>query len=111
MQYCIPKGVEDSPKVVGGTVYIGKPAPLKAPFPLVTVLPPVTAQPRTAYIMVHGFLDKGGQFKDMTVLRAPDQQVSVLLLPQLSQWHFRPATRDGVPILVEVLLAIPPHEG
>ncbi len=111
MQYCIPKSVEDGPKVVGGTVYIGKPAPLKAPYPLVTVLPPVTTQPRTAYIMVHGFLDKGGQFKDMTVLRAHDQQTAVLLLPQLSQWHFRPATRDGVPILVEVLLAIPPHEG
>ncbi len=111
MQYCIPKGVENGPKVVSGTVYIGKPVPVKAPYPLVTVLPPVTMQPRASYIMVHGFLDKAGQFKDLTVLRAPDERIGPILISQLSAWHFRPATRDGVPILVEVLLAIPPHEG
>jgi len=111
MQYCIPKGVEDGPKVVAGTVYIGKPVPVKAPYPLITVLPPVAMQPRTSYIMVHGFLDKAGQFKDLTVLRASNERIAPILIPQLSAWHFRPATRDGVPVLVEVLLAIPPHEG
>jgi hypothetical protein len=111
LQYCIPKDIVPGPKVVGSTVYIGRPTPVKAPFPLVTVLPPVTLQPRARYIMVHGFVDKSGQFKDLTLLRAPSDQSSELLLPQLARWHFRPATRDGVPILVEILLAIPPHEG
>jgi hypothetical protein len=111
LQYCLPKGTGKGPTVVGNTVYIGRETPIKAPFPLVTVLPPVTMQARTAYIMVHGFVDKAGQFKDLTVLHAPDDQVKKLLLPQLAEWQFRPATRDGVPVLVEILLAIPPQAG
>ena len=110
LQYCVPKGVEEEPRVVGGAVYIGKPSPLKAPFPLVTVLPPVALEPRTTYIMVHGFVDKTGQFQDLNVLRAPNDRVKGLLLPQLVQWRFRPATRNGVPVLVEILLVIPPTE-
>jgi hypothetical protein len=110
MQYCMPKEVDDGPTVVGGTVYIGNATPLKAPFPRVTVLPPVTMIERTSYIVVHGFLDKSGHFKDLAVLRAPDSGIADMLLPQLAQWVFRPATRDGVPVLVEILLAIPPME-
>lgn len=111
MQFCVPHHTVNGPKVAGNTVYIGKPAPLKAPYPLVTVLPPVVMLPRTSYIMVHGFVDKIGKFKDLTVLRAPDKKIAPLLVPQLAEWQFRPATRDGVPILVEILLAIPPEEG
>jgi hypothetical protein len=110
MQYCVPREVDAGPRIAGGAVYIGNATPLKAPFPLLTVLPPVTMLPRTSYIMVHGFLDKSGLFKDLTVLRAPDGGIAELLLPQLAQWVFRPATRDGVPVIVEVLLAIPPQE-
>ena len=29
------------------------------------------------------------------------------LLQALASWEFRPATKDGVPIMVEVLLCIP----
>lgn len=111
LQYCIPKDTGPVTKVVGGAVYIGKATPVKAPFPLVTVLPPATMMPRSSYIMVHGFVDKAGKFKDMNVLRAPADQIRELLIPQLTEWVFRPATRDGIPVLVEVLLAIPPHEG
>ncbi len=110
LQYCVPKETAQNPKQVGSTVYIGQANPVKAPFPLVTVLPPVTTLPRHSYVMVHGFVDKAGQFKDLTVLRAPGDQFKELLMPSFREWVFRPATRDGVPVLVEVLLAIPPHE-
>ena len=110
MQYCVPKEVDQGPRVAGGAVYLGSAAPLKAPSPRLTLLPPVTMLPRTSYIMVHGFLDKSGQFKDLTVLRAPEGEIAEMLLPQLRLWVFRPATRDGVPVMIEVLLAIPPQE-
>ncbi len=97
--------------MVGSTVYIGRHTPIKAPYPLLTVLPPVAMVPRESYIMVHGYVDRAGKFKDLNVLRVPDERMGPLLLPHLGHWQFRPATRDGIPVLVEVLLAIPPHEG
>jgi hypothetical protein len=110
LQYCVPKQVSPEPQVSGNVVNIGSPAPLKAPFPLLTVLPPVTMLARTGYIIVHASLDTQGKFVDVEVLRAPNPRMKDLILPELAKWQFRPAVRDGVPIAVEVLLAIPPQD-
>jgi len=110
LQYCLPREAASAPKVVGGAVNIGNPSPLKAPFPLVTLLPPVTMLPRSGYIIVHGSLDTQGQFKDLVVVRAPNAAMKELIMPELLKWHFRPAVRDGAPIAVEILLAIPPQD-
>jgi hypothetical protein len=95
---------------VGGAVNIGSPSPIKAPFPLVTLLPPVTMLPRAGYIIVHGSVDAQGQFKDLTVIRAPNAKMKELIVSELAKWHFRPAVRDGAPVVVEILLAIPPQD-
>jgi hypothetical protein len=110
LQYCVPKEAAAAPKVIGGAVNIGSPSPVKAPFPLVTLLPPVTMLPRTGYIIVHGSVDAQGQFRDLEVVRAPNPRMKELILPELGKWHFRPAVRDGAPIAVEILLAIPPQD-
>ena len=110
LQYCVPKEIAPAPQVVGGAVNIGNPTPVKAPFPLVTVLPPATMLPRTSYIIVHGFVDKSGQLKDLAIMRAPNTKIRELVLNELLKWQFRPAVRDGAPITVEVLLAIPPQD-
>ena len=110
LQYCVPKEIAPAPQVVGGAVNIGNPTPVKAPFPLVTVLPPATMLPRTSYIIVHGFVDKSGQLKDLAIIRAPNTRIRELVLNELLKWQFRPAVRDGAPITVEVLLAIPPQD-
>jgi hypothetical protein len=110
LQYCIPKEVSGAVQVVGGAVNIGSPAPLKAPFPLVTVLPPATMVPRTGYIIVHAMLDATGQIKEPSVLRAPNASFKAPILAELGKWQFRPAVRNGGPVAVEVLLAIPPQQ-
>jgi hypothetical protein len=110
LQYCIPKESAPPPRIVGGAVNIGSPSPIKAPFPLVTLLPPVTMLPRAGYIIVHGSVDAQGQFKDLTVIRAPNAKMKELIVSELAKWHFRPAVRDGAPVVVEILLAIPPQD-
>ena len=110
LQYCIPREVSGAIQVVAGAVNIGNPAPLKAPFPLVTVLPPVTMLPRTGYIIVHALLDASGQIKEPSVLRAPNASFKTPILAELLKWQFRPAVRNGGPVTVEVLLAIPPQQ-
>jgi hypothetical protein len=110
LQYCIPKESTPPPRIVGGAVNIGSPSPVKAPFPLVTLLPPVTMLPRVGYIIVHGSVDTQGQFRDLTVIRAPNAKMKELIVSELAKWHFRPAVRDGAPVVVEILLAIPPQD-
>ena len=110
LQYCIPKESAPPPKIVGGAVNIGNPSPVKAPFPLVTLLPPATMLPRAGYIIVHGSVDAQGQFTDLTVIRAPNAKMKDLIVSELAKWHFRPAVRDGTPVTVEILLAIPPQD-
>ena len=41
---------------------------------------------------------------------APNAKIRELVLNELLKWQFRPAVRDGAPITVEVLLAIPPQD-
>ena len=110
LEYTIPEVASDSPPGAGYVVRIENPAPLKAPYPLLTVVPPFTLEPRSSYLLVHGFLDIGGRFKQLTLLRQQDPRTGELVLPFLEKWEFRPATKDGRPILVEILLAIPPNQ-
>ncbi|HSW49255.1 MAG TPA: hypothetical protein VLH09_03725, partial [Bryobacteraceae bacterium] len=105
LQYCIPRESSPAPQIIGGAVNIGAPSTLKAPFPLVTLLPPVTMLPRAGYILVHGSVDTKGQFRDLTVIRAPNAKMKELIKAELARWHFRPAVRDGAPVAVEILLA------
>ncbi len=111
LQYCIPRQVESAPQIVGGAVNIGAPtSTLKAPFPLVTVLPPAAMLPRTGYIIVHASVTAKGELVDLDMMRAPNPRLKDAILPELLKWQFRPAIRDGAPVAVEVLLAIPPQD-
>ena len=109
LQYCIPKENADAPQAAEGVVNIGNPAPVKAPFPLVSYLPPVTMIPRNSYIIVRAMVDASGQFRDAVVLRAPSEAYKQPILDELARWQMRPAVRNGAPVAVEVLLAIPPQ--
>ncbi|RPI20112.1 MAG: hypothetical protein EHM65_00260 [Acidobacteriales bacterium] len=110
LQYCVPREVSPAPQVAEGVVNIGNPSPLKAPLPLVTVLPPVTMLPRNGYIIVHGSLNASGQLTNLVVMRAPNAKMNEMILSELGKWQFRPAVRDGAPVTVEILLAIPPQD-
>jgi len=107
LQYCRPASAERHFRTRGNVVSLGNPAPVKAPYPLVTVMPPVAQEPRREPILVHGFLDTAGKLKALKIIREQTDQLRKQILPSLEQWEFRPGTRDGMPVLLEILLVIP----
>jgi hypothetical protein len=60
-----------------------------------------------SYLMVHGGIDTNGRFLDLRVLGVNDEFQNANVLAVLEQWEFRPASQDGRPVRVEVLVAIP----
>ena len=107
LQYCIPGGEAQTVEVAGGVVRLGSPAPLVAPYPRITFRPPVPRRPGVTYVMVHGFLEADGRFDGLRVLGIHGAEDGLSILPVLQQWELRPATQDGRPVRVEILLAIP----
>ena len=107
LQYCRPASTERRYQSDSNVVTLDAPAPVKAPYPLVTVMPPAAQEPRSEPVLVHGFLDTAGKFKGLKLLQEPSRDFRWQLVPFLEQWQFRPGTRDGVPVLLEILLVIP----
>jgi hypothetical protein len=106
LQYCVPAGDEDGTRVTGPVVYLGSGTPLVAPYPRVTMRPPVKQRPGR-HVMVHGYITGEGRFANLKILGASEPGEPEMVLPVLEQWEFRPASRDGKPVRVEILLAIP----
>jgi hypothetical protein len=59
------------------------------------------------YIIVHGDVNEDGKFERLKMLFPGDLEKKELILKSLNLWALRPASRDGVPVTVEVLLIIP----
>jgi len=108
LQFCLPRNSSKGVEVSETVVQLPNPAPVKGPYPLVTVRPPIRLEEGIPYLIVHGYVDKKGRMKELKVLRGAGPLYSELILASLAQWEFRPATQDGQPVLVEVLLSIPP---
>jgi hypothetical protein len=106
LQYCVPNEAPQT-TVSGSVVRVGSPAPVKAPYPSVTVLPPLETLSMTSKVTLHGFLDTSGKLLELKVMGDDRFKVKENVIPFLERWEFRPATRDGRPILVEILLLIP----
>lgn len=99
LQYCLTKEVE-------ATIPRGSSTPLEAPWPFLIFRPDHLVQP-SDYVILHGQIDKDGRF-DQLAMVFPDQfEQKDLLMSSLKIWAFRPASRDRVPVPVEVLLIIP----
>jgi hypothetical protein len=106
LQYCIPAGEDTVAQVSGYVVRLTTGAPLVAPYPRVTMRPPVKPRPGR-HVMVHGYITTEGRFRDLKVLAASAPSEAEMAQAVLDQWEFRPASRDGKPVEVEILLAIP----
>ncbi len=109
MQYCIPAAPPDSDERGTRVVQLGNPAPLVAPYPKVAVVPSAELFPPDRRLPVHGFLSAEGRFEQLRILG--DEPGPQDLLNTLEEWEFRPATRDAVPVRIEILLIIPPGGG
>ena len=110
LQYCVPN--KAAPIQTGNFVSLGNPAPVGAPYPMVTIRPPEDWQHGSEYLLVHGFLDEAGRLRNMTVLsnHQPTSPTTGAILEYLAYWEFRPALVDGQPVKVEVILAVPPDQ-
>ena len=102
MQYCIPKESAIR-KREGSVIQLGNPAPVKAPYPRVTMVPPRWGSQN---VVMHGFINEMGEFRDLRVVSGDKTAEEMMVLPLLRGWIFRPAVRDGKPVTIEFVLVM-----
>jgi hypothetical protein len=101
LQYCLPKSEDRSADVGRSAV------PVEAPWPFLIMRPDQWSAEDPDYIIVHGTLNSAGKFDQLAMVFPEELEKKVLILDSLKLWAFRPASRDKVPVAIEVLLIIP----
>ncbi len=100
LQYSLPR---DATASAGGTV-----SRLEAPWPYEIIRPNLPPDSMNAdALMIRGFVDEAGRFQNLSVVFPQPFSGTQFVLAALRRWQFRPATHDGQPAKVEVLLIIP----
>jgi len=87
-------------------IQLPDPRPLSAPYPRITFRPTAPLSGEASYVLISGFIDETGVFRNLRVLSQSRTDVSALL-SELERWRFRPAFRGLVAASVEIVLAIP----
>lgn len=106
LYFCVPEA--DHPRNTPSPVVTLTPvAPVAAPYPLRMVRPLVALPEYEKFLLVHGFVSAEGRVQRLKVVDPGSTTVDEAILSSVIDWQFRPATKDGQPILVEFLLAIP----
>ncbi|MCL5096631.1 MAG: hypothetical protein M1608_03670 [Candidatus Omnitrophica bacterium] len=108
LQFCKPADA-GAAHVRGGVLQLSAEAGIQAPYPVVTVVPPPGSTFTAAKLYVRGILNREGRFNQLAMV-GKTGAASRQILSLLEQWQFRPAMESGIPVPVEVLLAIPPPE-
>jgi hypothetical protein len=103
LQFCVPS--TDAPPPMSPVVNLADMQPVKAPYPLVTLIQPIVAAVTSGYDLIRGFITANGRFRDLKTIGGNGRAHRVL--PLLEQWEFRPAMLGPTAIDVEILLAIP----
>jgi hypothetical protein len=80
---------------------------LDAPWPYMMLRPKLEFSPGEKVILVRGVLTAEGQLQGLSLLLPPHWSQKDRLFEVLAYWKFRPASRNGQPVPVEVLLVIP----
>jgi hypothetical protein len=104
MQYCLPRSADQSVKVKGAAT------PVDPPYPFLMLRPELEFAAEMDYVIVHGMVNASGKFEQLSMVGVTGFPSEKLLLSSLGLWQFRPATRDGQPAMVEILLIIPREE-
>ncbi len=88
----------------GGAPSVLAPIPLRK-FESVDPVPPGT---RTEIrVQVQAVINKEGKFERVLLLRDLSSALEAAVLRDVKSWEFKPATRDGVPVDIDVVLEIP----
>jgi len=83
-------------------------AHIEAPWPYSIVRPNIEPGAIDAdALMIHGFVNEAGRFEALSIAFPSEFAQAKFVLAALAQWQFRPATRNGQDVKVEVLLIIP----
>ncbi|MFZ0394249.1 MAG: hypothetical protein WAL73_10370, partial [Terracidiphilus sp.] len=89
----------------------GSIARLDAPWPFDIFRPNLLAVDVNAdALMVHGILNASGKLEKLAVAFPEGFPHASFVVNALSRWKFRPASQDGKPMAVEVLLIIPEED-
>lgn len=106
LQYCLPR-TETRSTAPSNTVQIASIAPVSAPYVFLILRPSIHFRPGTRYGFIHGFVNESGRLEQLTEAGEPAIDDVATLVAKLAEWEFRPASKDGQPTKVEVLLCIP----
>ncbi len=101
LEYCLPRTVEQRATVRG------RATPVDPPWPFLILRPDRFKGSDFDYVMLHGNLTEEGRLNELAVVYPQMLPERESLIQSLQQWAFRPASRDGERIAVEVLLIIP----
>jgi hypothetical protein len=89
----------------------GKGAAVDAPWPYSMLRPDVPSDELNAdALIVRGTINAAGRFEGLGVSFPPAFPRTAYVLKALEQWEFRPATQNGKPTRVDVMLIIPDEE-
>lgn len=89
----------------------GSVAHLDAPWPYDIFRPNLLAADVNAdAVMVHGILNASGKLEQLAVAFPEGYPHASFVVNALSRWQFRPASQDGKPTPVEILLIIPEED-
>jgi hypothetical protein len=89
----------------------GNKARLESPWPYSIVRPDLAPGSFNAdALLIKGFISQEGHFEAPALIFPPSFPLAHFVLDCLRQWQFRPASQNGQPARVEVLLIIPDSE-
>jgi hypothetical protein len=83
---------------------------MRAPIPLRKVEPVETLLPgaRTEFrVQIAALIRKDGKVDGISLLRNANSAFAQAVIQDVGSWEFKPATRDGTPVDVDVILEIP----
>jgi len=94
---------EKQPKS-GDTPFVRAPVPLRKYESVEPVMPGAHTELR---VQVTGKILADGKLEGLAMLRSMGPGIDHAVLQDLSAWEFKPATRDNVPVEVDVIMEIP----
>lgn len=104
LQYCLPASAR------GGSGGGSAAARLEAPYAYLMFRPEIKIESGDDYFLVRGVVNEKGEFEKLEQVGDAVVAERDYILRVLQRWQFRPATWDGRPVAVEVLLIIPRQE-
>ncbi|SDS16647.1 TonB family protein [Opitutus sp. GAS368] len=94
------------------TVAPGKIANFEAPAPESVVSPTrLPASSNGSIVTLSMTIDESGRPHNIKVVSRGDQDLAPRLVSAVSQWKFKPALRNGVPVSIKVVLPLQLIEG